>query len=167
MNKLQYIAWDEDIIRVYQDLSWAHFDLDGNLIAENVKSFCMPGLTDEEKTEAIERIKSFKKAPYGVTGYIRFGNLPKSGKSKNYATGKLEKGVSCYNALWDLEKNAYVRTGNSLEGAAINYIIKGAPIYFITGEEVGTGSDGEPLLSNAQILAELIFDPDKKGYVLK
>lgn len=32
--------------------------------------------------------------------------------------------------------------------------MRGANIYFVTGDVVGTGSDGEPLLANVKIIAE-------------
>ena len=31
--------------------------------------------------------------------YVRFGEIPANGKSKNYLTGEYEKGVSVYEAL--------------------------------------------------------------------
>lgn len=49
-------------------------------------------------------------------------------------------------------------TYGALAGAELSYLIQGANIYFITGDVVGQGADGEPVLTNVEVLgkAELI-----------
>lgn len=101
-----------------------------------------------------------------ANAYLRFNDPPKSGRSKNFATGKIEDGVSCYSLTWDMINQCYKRTGSGLDGAMIAYAMQGAPVYFITGEECGTGSDGEPLLQNVKILAGAKFDRQKDGYII-
>ena len=39
--------------------------------------------------------------------YIRFGDFPKGGKSKNYYTNQMEIGVSAYPAKWNINKNKW------------------------------------------------------------
>ncbi len=168
---LSYGDWG-NVIKVYHEghndhnMSWAEFDFSGNLVAESKKGPFFPGLTAEEISEATEAIKKMQPAPYQNV-YLRFGDIPVGGKSKNYATGEMESGVSCYALRWDLISQSYRRTGGGLAGAMIVYMIKGAPMYFIAGEECGTGSDGEPLLDNPVVLATARYDMDKDGYVIK
>ena len=153
---------------VRHNMSWAVLDRDtGELLQECKRGeYLFPGLTDAELAEARERIKGFKQAPY-QNAYIRFGHLPKNGKSKNYATGESEAGVSCYSAEWDMINGCYQRGSEGLDGAALTYLIKGAEIYLITVKEIGKGSDGEPLIEDAEIVAKLRLDPDKDGYVIQ
>ena len=153
---------------VRHNMSWAVLDRNtGVLLQEsNRNEHLSPGLTVEELAEAREKIKGFKDAPYQNV-FIRFGHLPKNGKSKNYATGESEAGVSCYSAEWDIISGCYHRGSEGLEGAALTYLIKGAEIYLITGRKIGKGSDGEPLIEDAEIVAKLRFNPDKDGYVIQ
>lgn len=157
-------VWVEN---VPHNMSWAEFDFQGNLIRECERDdFLLPGLTPEERNEAREVIAKMRPAPYD-NAYLRFNDLPKGGKSRNYATGELEAGVSCYALSWDFVNQCYKRVGEGLDGAMIGYTFMQAPVYLITGEECGRGSDGEPLLSNPRILASLKFDIEKDGYVRK
>lgn len=154
-----------DQIRVYDGLAWADFTTSGELIAKSTSKF-MGVLSDAQIAKASETIKSFTIAPFTRTVYLRFNDLPESGQSKNHATGKAEAGVSCYALEWDLIAGAYKRCGSGLDGAEISYAIQGAPMYFIAGDECGTGSDGEPLLDNPVVLAGAKYDKDKNGYVV-
>lgn len=157
-------VWVEN---VPHNMSWAEFDFEGNLIRECERDdFLLPGLSPEEMQEAKEAIEKMRPAPY-ENAYLRFNDLPKGGKSRNYATGELEAGVSCYALSWDFVNQCYKRVGEGLESAMIGYTFMRVPVYLITGEECGRGSDGEPLLSNAKILASLKFDSEKDGYVGK
>lgn len=162
---------DTDNIRAWVDgergnMSWAEFDRSGNLVSECKRGdFLFPGLTDRDMAEARDAISHMLPAPY-VDAYLRFNDLPEGGRSKNFATGQMEAGVSCYALRWDLINQCYKRTGGGLDGAMIAYGIQGSPMYLITGTECGTGSDGEPVLEGAKILANLKFDKDKDGYIL-
>ena len=156
------------ITDVRQNMSWAVLDRDSGELLQECKrgEFMFPGLTDAELAEARETIKGFTDAPWS-DAYIRFGHLPKNGKSKNYATGEYETGVSCYSADWDIIDGCYRRGSEGLDGAALTYLIKGADIYLVTGREIGKGSDGEPIIEDARIVATLRFDSTKDGYVIK
>lgn len=163
---LEYGQWLNNQIRVYDGLAWANFGKDGELISKSNSAFCGI-LTDAQIVEAMETIKHFEPAPFAGDVYLRFNNLPECGKSKNYATGETENGVSCYALTWDLISGSYKRCGSGFDGAMIAYAIQGAPIYFITGIECGTGSDGEPLLSKPKVLADAQYDASKDGYVVR
>lgn len=152
-----------DAVRAYSGLSWAEIDMKTrSVLKQSSPSAFASGLTEEELNEATNAVANMTSAPYEVA-FIRFGNLPKGGKSKNYLTGEFERGVSVYDATWNMVTGAYERSGG-LDGAMINYMIKGAPVYLVTGERVGTGSDGEPIIRNASVLKRLRYDPDIDGY---
>lgn len=83
--------------------------------------------------------------------YIRFGKIPASGRSMNSMDNSLEAGVSCYRI---------VRIGKEwrIDGAWGSYMMlasSGLPLYEITGDVVGIGADGEPLLSNVSIVRKM------------
>ncbi len=84
--------------------------------------------------------------------YIRFGDIPKGGKSKDWASGNQEKGVSVFRGkiLPNGEILPLPRTNQEL-GSLLT--MNNRPLYVITGEEVGTGADGEPVLTNAKKIA--------------
>lgn len=88
--------------------------------------------------------------------YIRFGRVVR--RSKNHATGAWEQGLSVYEAVPDLHQVGYQLAGDALPGAAIMAAITGREAYLVTGEFVGYGSDGEPLLRKVQVLAPLHYD---------
>lgn len=71
---------------------------------------------------------------------IRFGDIPNSGKSKNWATGELERGVSVVDFL-----NEKTQNGNTVYD--VIYGIQGTDKIIVGGWDFGIfGSDGEPLL---------------------
>lgn len=165
---LKYTNWKDGCVRVYDGSAWITVTADGRVVDQNkpIPGFVCETFSKSKLAEAIETVKNLKKAPF-ESAYLRFNNLPASGCSKNFATGTMEKGTSCYSLTWDLVNGCYTISGNALEGAMISYILQRAPIYFIAGEEVGTGSDGEPLLKDPKILGNAQFDLDKNGYILK
>lgn len=90
--------------------------------------------------------------------YIRFGRIPEV--SRNRGTGKEEAGVSCYAVSHaQLEDNLLVLdlAGEGLDVALemIGYTLKRRECYEVDGALVGSGSDGEPLLSDARIIRSL------------
>ena len=97
--------------------------------------------------------------------YIRFGDFPKGGKSKNYATGEIEIGVSAYPVKWNIQKNKWEIVEEQLEEFAALYnltyditIGEGRPVYLVQGQELDDlGSDGEPMLdiNNVKIVKQL------------
>ena len=76
-------------------------------------------------------------------GFLRFGDLPKNGKSKNFANGNFEAGVSAFNAEFSGNNYRPILT-DVLEVTYLNVVSR--PAYRVWGKVVGTGADGEPLL---------------------
>lgn len=163
-----YSVTDDTSIRAWSGTAWGDFDRDGNLVRQNPQNpkWVCGKMTQEELDEAAEVIKGLMDAPIPGEVYLRFNDLPDGGRSKNFTTGELEDGVSCYALRWDLISQSYKRIGSGLDGAMIVYAIQRAPMYLISGTECGTGSDGEPVIKDVKILAELKFDKDKDGYIL-
>ncbi len=80
--------------------------------------------------------------------YIRYGLFSNREVSSNHATGEDEKGISAYPAEMDgdcVTLAAGIETCESLKG-------QGRLCFPITGREVATGSDGEPVLRGVRIL---------------
>jgi len=155
------------VVNDRSNLSWAVFNRAGEILRANTPNWLAPGLTAEEIAEARATISNMHDAPFAGTVYIRYNALPACGHSTNYATGEAEHGVSCYRAAWDLVAGCYRRSGPGLDGAAFSYLLQGADIFLISGREIGIGADGEPLLHDPSVLAELCFDRDKDGYTVK
>ena len=97
------------------------------------------GAAEKEKEKARSRREN------GEEGYIRFGDVPKSGKSYNYRDNFFEKGVSAYHAVFFPDGGYEILQHNPFElfGA---HLYSNRPAYRLYGEEIGTGSDGEPVL---------------------
>ena len=101
-----------------------------------------------------EPIQSYKSKFIADKYYIRFGDFPKSGRSKNYATGEMEPGVSAYAAKWNVKKDKWEIIEDELyESVALyeltNSIIEGygRPVYLVYGRVLpDLGSDGEAML---------------------
>lgn len=81
---------------------------------------------------------------------VRFGEIPAAGRSKNWATGDLEQGVSVVRIA---------RTQGDLTKTSIYDVTQGGQgikKYEVRGWFLGrTGADGEPLLVNPEIIKEL------------
>lgn len=100
--------------------------------------------------------------------YIRFGDLPKDGLSKQYRSGievGKEKGVSVYEAL-KANGMYFPKLPSESEDAIADYfefltsISYGQPkkVYLVTGYELPCkGSSGEPLLADAVVIRELEY----------
>lgn len=98
--------------------------------------------------------------------FVRWNLPPRRGRSRNYLTGDLEAGVSCYRARYnettrlielDDDDPVDIRT-------ALGYIPLRLPCYLITGREVGRGGDNEPLLRRVKILGDLRYDTTRGGF---
>ena len=102
--------------------------------------------------------------------YIRIGEIPENGKSGIYdraqgAYTKSEEGVSVYDAAFIRGKWHIVMpnpctetTVDTIHGKLLhqcNKIFDHAEVYLVDGELIGFGSDGEPLLKNANIIEKL------------
>lgn len=93
--------------------------------------------------------------------YIRFGEIPKNEKSSIYKIDEKigeEIGVSCYRGVI-YEDKVYILMPH-IPSSTYYWLIdaynrKEIPLYIINGDEVGEGSDGEPLLRNVVVLKEV------------
>ena len=111
--------------------------------------------------------------------YIRLGNIPSDEKSKIYRNEEeigIEEGVSVYPAF---ESNGDIVIGLSLpitqttlytQQHLLEY--ESRPCYLVTGDCVGKGSDGEPLIKNVRIIKEIKpyrikQDKENNTYVIK
>lgn len=95
--------------------------------------------------------------------FLRFGDLPASGRSENFDTGELEAGVSVWAAEWDAdEQHVVVYVADQPAAASLGHL-SDRPAYLVTGTVVGRGSDGEPLLSDATAVP---VEPAEIGWVV-
>lgn len=83
----------------------------------------------------------------GKPVYARFGALPKGGRSYNHRDGYYEKGVSVYRARL-LNGRLYIIVSGTDAASAL--FICSSPVYLVDGQEIGVGSDREPLLMNCK-----------------
>lgn len=141
---------------------WAHHPEVMKKLLDGLTALRKPSIFGRIGDEPIQSHKSkFESNQY----YIRFGDIPKSGKSKNYATGEMERGVSAYPVKWNVSKNKWEIIENQLEEFSALFSLtddivtgKGRPVYLIYGPELDSlGSDGEPMLSanDVQIVKKL------------
>lgn len=106
--------------------------------------------------------------------YIRFGDIPTDQLStihyRGYEVGK-EPGVSVYDCIRN-DKGEYQivlptpcsqGTITSLEG--FMFYSKDKSIYLVTGDVVGYGTDGEPCITNVQVLEDITEKFRKDNYV--
>ncbi len=82
--------------------------------------------------------------------YVRFGRPRKSGRSFNHHKGRPEAGLSCYRG-WMAKDDLFIIDASELNeevGIPSIFPLLAAerPAYFVAGEEVGRGNDGEPLV---------------------
>ena len=94
--------------------------------------------------------------------YLRFGQIPENEHSGIYKgdQGKIgeEIGVSCYRGIV-IDNKVYIimpHVASTTYYWLIDEYNRGKiPLYIIEGEEVGIGSDDEPLLRNVKIVQEI------------
>ena len=130
--------------------------------------FCKLKLTGfKPTTKAYEaRIKEL----YGTIlkkQYIRIGELPPDGKSKihNCADNSIigeEKGVSVFEYI---EGRGIVVPNTQQAQHDFLRLINSSwkPQYIVSGEEIGLGSDGEPILKNVKIIKILKKERRNEG----
>lgn len=85
--------------------------------------------------------------------FIRFGELPQSGKSRNHLTEQDEAGVSVYEAVERKDGRIQVLLPRLDYSACVS--LSGCidrPAFIVHGEIVGYGSDGEPLLRDCRVV---------------
>jgi len=104
------------------------------------------------------------------TVYVRFGEWRPNETSFNYASGGVEVGVSVFEAisqgdrfrvLLDDEHDPDGRQLDTFFGWAERIssqsrrMVKQTPIFIVSGDYVGVGYDGEPLLKKLKIVRDL------------
>jgi hypothetical protein len=84
--------------------------------------------------------------------FLRYGELPPGGHSRNHRDGTVEAGVSVYRGevLPSGETRVLPTHQAQLYGALRPRT--NIPLYIVTGREVGAGSDGEPVLADCRIV---------------
>lgn len=91
----------------------------------------------------------------GTAVYLRFGGVPKGGRSRGFdgfglggAGHAREAGTSVFSArkLRDGEYLIQLRSKNAAQ-SLVAIVVENRRVYEVEGEMVGRGSDGEPLLS--------------------
>lgn len=96
------------------------------------------------------------------TLYLRFGEIPINERSGIYKgdLGKIgeEIGVSCYNGVVVGDEVFIIMP--HIQATTYYWLLEEynrgkTPLYIITGDEVGLGTDGEPLLRNVSIEQEV------------
>lgn len=101
--------------------------------------------------------------------YIRFGDIPEGERSYNHTDECYEDGVSVY--------AAEIESVPAESGAAGMFVPVGSKTlqilmlaqrdtYLVTGDEVGRGVDGEPVLRDVEIVAELERGAEASGWVV-
>lgn len=83
--------------------------------------------------------------------YVRYGDLPEDGRSRNHADGIAEPGVSVFHGQVLPTGEARARPTNHVLFCSMASL-RDRPLYVVDGREVGTGSDGEPVLADATIV---------------
>ena len=90
--------------------------------------------------------------------YIRLGAGP-SGNSRNHRDGTAECGVSVYRAIWAEDGVTVDLTESRDPVSAVMILASARQWYAVDGDEVGRGSDGEPLLDRHSVKARKV-SPD-------
>lgn len=146
-------------------------DFSGNVSTRGSEEYAVP--LPEALAVCINYVKAAVPFTQYLTGqyYVRFGPWSTEEVSKNYATGELERGVSAYDAHFDLETRRWdleVTNEAAAAGTMQSLIYGTRDIFLIIGREVARGSDDEPVLKNIKILKRLtkkdifvggMFDP--------
>lgn len=151
-----------------QGNDWAIYDLSGKRVGN------YPGVGEEKLTQWDNVIKKAANSWLNALPdkiYIRFGNLPESGKSEHWQSSIKEKGVSVYTGAKNITTDSVVfneqagRDGYpEIPVAARVSAEQGRPIYIVTGKKVGYGSDNEPVLRDVKIITRVVYD--KRGFIL-
>ena len=80
--------------------------------------------------------------------FVRFGDIPAGGKSRNHLDGNQEAGISVYEAI-ERDGKPMVILPSLTESACVSLSgVLNRPWQWMTGGVIGKGSDGEPLLQS-------------------
>jgi len=89
---------------------------------------------------------------------VRFGCPRLDGRSVNHANGDRERGLSVYAAEERAPGQWALSDGDGVGiGTLIGLVEDGKVPYLVRGDRIGTGSDGEPLLHNVELIGRLEF----------
>ncbi len=102
--------------------------------------------------------------------YIRFGDIPENERSSiycgEYAIG-VEEGVSVYDCVIEGDKVSVcfpLPTNKSAFDTLTNLLVyENRDCYIVSGDFVGYGTDGEPLIKNVEILRKIKYREKKDG----
>lgn len=95
--------------------------------------------------KAAEESRLAQEKKYTEKGYVRFGDVPKGGKSYNYRDNFYEQGVSVFHAMFSADGDYIIKSQNGVQFFGM-YAYANRPAYRVFGKEIGVGSDGEPIL---------------------
>lgn len=87
--------------------------------------------------------------------FLRFGKIPNTNKSQNYHTKKLENGISVYEYVYHENKYKIIFPHLTYSSCVSLSGCIDRPCYLVEGQLVGFGSDGEPLITDVQIIKEV------------
>lgn len=117
--------------------------------------------------EAREVVRLPRSRPHPPV-YVRFGDWHPSERSRNYRTGDIEAGVSVVDTRWDRKNRQWDLQVDDSDGLAdtlgghfnercrkLEEDRRVDPIWLVTGELVGVGGDGEPLLRSVRKVRRL------------
>lgn len=161
--------------RYHVMLPWASFALDGSLLCSgcdlapsDIEPFRAAALAliaqdaaNRQRYPWIERIEHIANER-GI--FVRFGRAPKGGCSTNFATGQSEGGLSVYEAELDAQTATIKLAGSADPGTLFYCLHQQRVVYLVTGDRVGQGSDGEPVIAKARILGSLTWSATDEGF---
>jgi len=81
--------------------------------------------------------------------YVRFGDIPACGHSRDWASNRAEKGVSVFRGKILPSGEVLPMPGTNQELGSL-LTMDERPLYVVEGDIVGVGADGEPVLANAK-----------------
>ena len=92
--------------------------------------------------------------------YLRFGDIPEGEQSTDHSSGRKESGVSVYAS--EKDDGVHYLCGTELQTV---FFLLDRPIYLVSGERVGTGADGEPLIRDVKIESQMTTPKGCGGFV--
>lgn len=147
-------TWALDMVAAMQFPEWGEFEKEylANAHPEWQKHY----LANKQKViEAAKELElAYRVRAEGTPTYVRFGRLPKGGRSKNHVTGDYLAGVSVYDAYRMPDGTAVVVVPEGPTWTTL-FFIRDRDAYEVDGERIGTGPDGEPLLRGARIVGRI------------
>ena len=123
---------------------WVTFDLIANRSYDSGLKGAKPTdlWLEQAKIAALAKLEQVKKQKQEIV-FVRFGEIPENGISYNYRDNRHEPGVSVYPAIKVGKQIRIDMTGMDM---STYLFVQVRTAYFVKGEVVGYGSDGEPCL---------------------